>query len=137
MAKFLLEILTPEKLFFSGQADSLTVEAMDGSTEILAGHKPIVIGLKPSMLKIRADNTEQICSNSEGFVSVDKDKVVVVCQTVERPEELCPERVNKAIVDHTNKLKFAKNSTEYLISQRTVERALARLKVIEYNKLSH
>ena len=46
MAKnFQLEIITPEKLFFKGETDSLIMPALDGEYGVQAGHEPIVTAL--------------------------------------------------------------------------------------------
>lgn len=131
MAKKLsLEILTPERNFFKGSVDMLVVDTLDGQIGILAGHSPMVIALKSSMIKIVADGKERIASNGEGFVDVRPDKAIVLCQTIEWPEELEESRIVQAISEHEKKMAEAKSVQEYNISKATLQRAYARLKVI-------
>lgn len=122
-------MLTPERSFFKGEVDGLIINAVDGEMEILADHMPVVIGLKPSMMKINDGEEYKICANGEGFVAVEKDAVFIMCQTLEWPEEIEYERVNRAIEEHTQKLKEAANIAEYRLSKMTIARAMARLKV--------
>lgn len=134
MKKFALEMLTPERTFFKGQVDAVVVKAVDGETEILADHVPVVIGLVPDIISIIVDGEKKLCSNGEGFVMVGKDKTFVMCQTFEWPEEIEFERVDKAIKEHTEKMKSAEDAADYRISKMTVARAMARLKLIEMIK---
>ncbi|MGN1042010.1 MAG: ATP synthase F1 subunit epsilon [Christensenellales bacterium] len=131
MKKFVLEMLTPERRFFLGEADSVVVKAVDGETEILADHVPVVIALVPDMVRIRKDGETLFCANGEGFVTVDKDKVFILCQTFEWPEEIEYERVNRAIREHTEKMREATDTADYRVSKMTIARAMARLKVKE------
>ena len=138
MRKFRLEMLTPERSFFVGDVEGLVVTAPDGEREILANHMPIVIGVKPAMMRINTGEEVKICANGEGFVVVETDAVYIMCQTFEWPEEIELDRVNRAIEEHTKKLQEAKNMVDYRISKMTIARALARLKVKKFkddNKL--
>lgn len=132
MKKFRLEMLTPERNFFSGEAESLTLKAPDGETEILAGHMPVVIGLKPDMIKINTGSEIKYCANGEGFAVVEGEKVFVMCQTFEWPEEIEYGRVRKAIEEHTEKMRRANTMADYRVSKMTIARAEARLKVKKF-----
>lgn len=134
MKKFHLEMLTPERGFFEGEVVSITVIAPDGEREILADHMPIVIGLKPAMLKINTGDEYKICANGEGFVKVEKEAVYVMCQTLEWPEEIEYDRVNRAIEEHTKKMEEAKSIADYRLSKMTIARAMARLKVKQFRE---
>ena len=49
--QFHLEIVTPDRQFFIGEAQELTVPAIDGSLGVLAGHEPAVTALEPGELR--------------------------------------------------------------------------------------
>lgn len=129
MTKFMLEMLTPEKTFFKGEVDSIVVESLDGSLGILAGHSPVVIGLNPAIISIKNDKEIKILANGEGFLEVRPDETIVLCQTMEWPEDIEINRVNKAIEEHERKLRNAKSISEYKMSKATLARAFARLRV--------
>ncbi|MDR0695972.1 MAG: ATP synthase F1 subunit epsilon [Christensenellaceae bacterium] len=129
--KFQIEILTPEKTFFEGELESLVVETAEGLIGILAGHSPLVIGLIPGVVKMNTGDKELIAVNSEGFVEVRSEKTVVLCQTMEWPEEVEPNRVAKAIEEHERILRQAKSATEYKLSRATLARAFARMRVLK------
>lgn len=129
MAKFLLEMLTPEKLFFKGEVEMLTVEATDGQIGILAGHMPLAVALEPAVIRIRDGASEKILANGGGFMEVTPDRTVVLCQTLEWPEDIELARVQRAIEEHEAKLKEKLSAAEYKVSKATLARALARMAV--------
>lgn len=128
-SKLSLEIITPEKSFFKGEVDSLTVETSAGRIGILAHHEPMAIGLIPGEIRIRNGEEIQIAANSEGFVEVRPDKTVVLCQTVESPEEIELNRVQRAIEEHERTLRETQSRVEYKMSKANLARAFARLRV--------
>lgn len=130
MKKFALEMLTPEKTFFTGEVSSIIVQSLDGSFGILANHSPIVIGLEPGVINLRTDNELRVLANGEGFLKIRPDKTIILCQTMEWPEEIEVNRVKKSIEEHERRLREAKSIAEYKLSKATLSRAFARLKVI-------
>ncbi|MDR0751740.1 MAG: ATP synthase F1 subunit epsilon [Christensenellaceae bacterium] len=130
--KFAIEILTPEKTFYEGEIESLIVETSEGKIGILAGHSPLVIGLIPGVVKMKTNEEEELTAvNSEGFVEVRPGKTVILCQTMEWPEEVEPNRVAKAIEEHERILRQARSATEYKLSRATLARAFARMRVLK------
>lgn len=54
---FELSIMTPERQFFSGQVEALTVTGIDGQMTVLAGHAPMVVSLDIGEISIKQDGT--------------------------------------------------------------------------------
>lgn len=131
MNKFFLEILTPEKTFFEGEIYSLVAETPNGQIGILAKHVPIAIGLVPGIIKIKTGKETLTAANGEGFIEVRPDKTVVLCQTMEWPEEIEINRVKRAIEEHERKIRETKSKIEYKLSKATLQRAFARLKALQ------
>ena len=76
-----LEILTPEKKFYSGEVYGVQLPGIDGSFEILDKHAPIVSALKKGNLKIL--NSKTSSSNftiQGGFVEVLNNKATVLVE---------------------------------------------------------
>ncbi|HHT82873.1 MAG TPA: ATP synthase F1 subunit epsilon [Clostridiales bacterium] len=129
MKKFLLEMLTPEKIFFKGEVKSVSVPSLDGNMGVLAHHTPMVIGLQSGQITIDTGEQKEILANGEGFMVIRPEKTAIFCQTMEWPEEIEINRVNRAIEEHQRKIREAKSISEYKVSKATLARALARLKV--------
>lgn len=130
MAKlFNLRILTPERQFFKGQVESLTVTTMDGRYSFLADHIPTVMPLVVGTLDIKTGNEAMTVFNSEGFLEVRHDNVMVYVQACESPEEIDNRRAEEAKMRAEERLRQQQSMQEYKQSKLAVARAMARLRV--------
>ena len=134
MNTFRLEMLTPERVFFSAEVAGLILESADGNVEILANHAPLVVGLTDGTIKILLVDGEKICACGGGFAMVKKETTTVLCQTLEWPEEIEYNRVQRAIERNTRKMKEAKSMAEYRLGKMNLVRAFARLRTIKGGK---
>lgn len=104
-----LEIVTPERLLLEADVDSVQIPGLDGELGILPGHSPLISQLKPAGLLsyVQGSSTSQIVIG-EGFVEVMPERVKVLAETAERPDEIDVERAIRA-----------KERAEKLITQAT------------------
>ena len=74
-----LEIVSPEKIIYTGEAESLTLPGLNGSFTILNRHAPIISALKKGVVSYRLNGKEEAVEVmiSEGFVEVMKNTVSV------------------------------------------------------------
>jgi F-type H+-transporting ATPase subunit epsilon len=59
MATFHFDLVSPEKLAFSGEVDQVDVPGVEGDFGVLAGHAPVVAAIRPGILTIIAGGTHQ------------------------------------------------------------------------------
>jgi F-type H+-transporting ATPase subunit epsilon len=59
MATFHFDLVSPEKLAFSGDVDQVDVPGVEGDFGVLAGHAPIVAAIRPGILTITSGGTHQ------------------------------------------------------------------------------
>ena len=79
-----LEILTPEKKIFSGEAYGVQLPGINGLFEVLDRHAPLVSALKNGKLKILTDKTNTDSYNIQsGFVEVLNNKATVLVEGAE------------------------------------------------------
>ena len=128
MAKlFNVKILTPERLFFDGNVESLTVTTTDGRFEFLAGHIPILMPLAVGTLTFKTAGGKREVFNSEGFLEVRQDGILVYVQACERPEQIDRQRAEEAKIRAEERLRQKQSMQEYRQSKLAVARAMARL----------
>lgn len=75
-----IEILTPEKHLFEGEADAITLPGTNGRFQILKNHAPIVSSLEKGQIKIKGKNLEESFDILGGFVECLKNKVIVLVE---------------------------------------------------------
>ena len=59
MATFHFDLVSPEKLAFSGEVDQVDVPGVEGDFGVLAGHAPVVAAIRPGILTITSGGTQQ------------------------------------------------------------------------------
>lgn len=97
MPAFALEVVTPERVAYSGQVASLQVPGSEGSFGVLAGHVPLLTSLQIGRLRfVEEDGNEVQMAISGGFVEVGREQVAVLAETAERIEEIDVERAEAA-----------------------------------------
>jgi len=59
MATFHFDLVSPEKLAFSGEVDQVDIPGMEGDFGVLAGHAPFVTTMRPGILTIHREGGAQ------------------------------------------------------------------------------
>jgi F-type H+-transporting ATPase subunit epsilon len=77
-----LEILTPEKKLFSGEATLVQLPGIDGLFEILNNHAPIISALTQGTLKLKSPTGDKKFEITGGFVECLNNKVIVCAEGV-------------------------------------------------------
>jgi F-type H+-transporting ATPase subunit epsilon len=91
-----LEVVTPERRLLSEQVNSVTVPGRGGELGILPGHAAMISELQAGVLSYNEDGTTFQLLVSGGFVEVSDDKVSVLAEVAERPEEIDADRARRA-----------------------------------------
>ena len=85
---FLLSILTPYGHYFEGNVEFLEVHSEKYSLGILPNHAPLISTLIISKMIIRMNGKDFVYANGGGVIYVDKDKVTLILDSVERADEI-------------------------------------------------
>jgi F-type H+-transporting ATPase subunit epsilon len=127
---FKLRILTPERAFFTGEVEALTVSVYDGRLTVLADHIPLITPLEISSVSLKSeDGTWRDAFNSEGFMEVRRDEVLIFVQTCEWPEEIDARRAEDARARAEELIRQRHSVNEYQQSKIDLARAMERLRV--------
>lgn len=73
-----VEVVTPKKAEFTGEAEEVILPTMKGEITILAGHAPLISVLKPGTCRIRKKGEETKFQITGGVVEVENDKVNIL-----------------------------------------------------------
>jgi F-type H+-transporting ATPase subunit epsilon len=91
-----LEIVTPEKLAYEGDVDSVQVPGSEGELGVLPHHAPLVSTLGAGELRLRTGSQEESFAIVGGFLQVLPDKVVVMAETADMASEIDLEKAREA-----------------------------------------
>jgi len=124
---FNLKIYTPEREFFDGDVEAITADAPDGNVMILASHAPFIMPVSIGNICIKKDGVWEKSVNSEGFLEVRHDGVVIFVQACEHPDEIDKRRAEEAKRRAEEHLRQKQSMSEYKQSKVALARAMARL----------
>src|SRR5882672_6838296 len=94
--KIQLEVVTPERRVLDESVEMVTVPGLGGELGILPGHTPLISRLQTGVLSYVQDGQTQQLHVSGGFVEVNDDRVSVLAEIAERPEEIDAARARQA-----------------------------------------
>ncbi|HVF90324.1 MAG TPA: ATP synthase F1 subunit epsilon [Blastocatellia bacterium] len=87
--RILLEIVTPERKVLEEEVDRVEIPGLNGELGILPGHTELISQLKPAgLLTYHIGDIKGEVAVSNGFVEVSPDRVVVLADKAERPEDI-------------------------------------------------
>ena len=125
-----LDVVTPERRLLSEQVNSVTVPGRGGELGILPGHAPLISDLQTGVLSYNEAGTTFQMHVSGGFVEVNDNKVSVLAEIAERPEEIDATRARLAREQSEKQLSSASGSEEDFEEARTkLERSMVRLQL--------
>lgn len=136
MNTFKLTVLAADKPFYNGECTSLVIPTSDGQIGILSNHSNMIAAIVPGTIKIKIDNEEKIAAISEGIIKVENNDVLILADTIERPEEI-DENIAKIAIEQAKEAILQKKSIrEYYAAQARMTRAVSRLKAKKYRSTS-
>ena len=93
-----VRLLTPEGPLFDDLAYMVIAPSIEGEVGILPRHTPFIAFLRPGEVRLKLlDDTELIYATTEGYVSVEEDRVLILTEQAERAEEIDVERARAAL----------------------------------------
>ena len=135
MSTFNLQVVALDRVFYDGPCDTLTIPAVDGEKGILASHEPMVMAITAGEMRFTANGQQQVAAVGCGFAEITGDKVVLITDFAQKPEEIDIEHAERAKVRAEERMREKRSQIEFAHSQAELARAMAKLKVARKNGL--
>ncbi|GEB31320.1 MULTISPECIES: F0F1 ATP synthase subunit epsilon [Brevibacillus] len=130
MSKMTVEVVTPERVVYSGQAEMVIARGVQGDLGILPNHMPLVSPLKIAPVRIKTEGEKEVkMAVSGGFMEVRGDKVTILAETAELPGDIDVERAKAAKARAEKRLAEKYAELDVQRAERALQRAMARLDV--------
>jgi len=130
--ELMLEIVSPEKMVFSGKIEEVTVPGTEGEFGVLRGHEAFLSSVDIGELNFLKDGKKTYYAVNYGYAEVTSDKVTILVETAERSDYIDKDRALKAKDNAESRLgQLTKEDAEYEIMRAALARAMARLSVTE------
>lgn len=128
---FQLEVVTPEKMVVNDVAEELQMPGKNGYLGILPGHAPLITELAVGEITYRNGSETHHLSVAWGFAEVLPDKVTILAETAERPEEIDIARAREAKQRAEERLNSVNPEIDYSRAGDALQRAECRIVVAE------
>jgi F-type H+-transporting ATPase subunit epsilon len=110
MATFHFDLVSPEKLAFSGEVDQVDVPGVEGDFGVLAGHAPVVAAIRPGILTITSGGTHQKIIVLGGLAEVSEKGLTVLADVATSLQELDRAQFAETISEMEENLKEKEGS---------------------------
>ena len=104
MATFHFDLVSPEKLAFSGEVDQVDIPGTEGDFGVLAGHAPIVAAVRPGILTIITGGTKQKIIVLGGLAEMSDSGLTVLANVATAIEELDKAKFAETVNEMQEKL---------------------------------
>ena len=122
-----LKIITPNRVFYEGEAEMVELNTSEGEIGVLPGHLPMTVIVKPGILTITEPEGEKVAALHAGFVEILPDQVTVLAEIIEWPEEIDKERAEEARQRAEGRLAERSANIDLDRAQAALMRAVARI----------
>ena len=134
--KFEFELVSPEKLLASVSAEMVVVPGAEGDFGVLAGHSPMISGVRPGVIAIyEGDKVVDRIFVAGGFAEVTAERCTVLAEQAVKVSEIDAAAAEKAVKDLAEDLADAKSDAERAALE--VKLAAAQAKVEALSSAVH
>ena len=128
--KIQLEVVTPERSVLSEPVDMVTVPGLGGELGILPGHTPLISQLQTGVLTYVQEGKSYPLHVSGGFVEVRDDRVSVLAEVAERPDEIDAARAKISRDKLEKQLNaWSGSEEEFEVAKAKLDRSMVRLQL--------
>ena len=128
---FTLKIITPERVFYDGPVTMVEFNTTEGEIGVYKNHIPMTVMIKPGVLTITTEEGKKEAALHAGFVEILQDRVTVLAEVVEWPEEIDAERARAAAERAEERIRQHSADTDIARAETALQRAMARINILK------
>lgn len=126
-----LQVVTPDKEFYNGDVTMVELNTADGQMGIYPMHVPTTVAVAPGILKIHEGSELKNAALLSGFIQVLPEKMTILAEACEWPEDIDGARANEARIRAERRLTEGSAETDLARAEAALQRALVRLSLTE------
>lgn len=129
--KFQLRVITPDRVFYEGEVEMVELNTTEGEIGVLPGHIPLTVIVKPGVLIIKEAEGQKEAALHSGFVEILPDRITILAEVVEWPNEIDGGRAEAAMERAQERLREKNAGTDLARAETALQRAIARIQVLK------
>ena len=126
---FQLQIITPDRMFYEGEASMVEFTSVDGEMGVYKHHIPLTTVLMPGIVTITEANGKKEAAIHAGFVQILGEKITFLAEVAEWPDEIDVNRAQAAKTRAEERLRSHSAEIDVARAEMALRRALVRLDV--------
>lgn len=131
---FRVQVVSPERIFYENDIEMLEVRTTEGEIGVLPGHIPLTSIIAPGVVRFKVNGETKEAALHDGFLEILPDKVLVLAESCEWPDEIDMNRAKEAKIRAERRLKGAEGEINVSRAELALRRALLRLELSEKYK---
>lgn len=126
-----LQVITPDAEFFNGDTTMVELNTANGEMGIFPQHIPLTVAVEPGVLKIHQDKEVKKAALLSGFIQIMPEKVTILAEACEWPENIDGARANEARIRAERRLSEGSAEVDVARAEAALHRALVRLSLVD------
>lgn len=126
---FELNIIAPERIFYQGKASMIELTTSEGEVGIYKNHIPMTMLIAPGVLTITEADGQKKAAIHSGFMEILQDKITILAEVVEWPEEIDVNRAKEAQIRAERRLKMRDPQVNVNRAEIALRKAMVRLEL--------
>ena len=127
---FKLKVISPDRMFYEGEAIMLELNTMDGIVGIYKNHMPMTYIIEPGVMTItESEESKKEAALHAGFIQILPDEITVLAEVVEWPDEIDENRAKEAQIRAERRLSEKEAGLNTVRAEMALRRALTRQEV--------
>lgn len=129
---FKVEIITPDRVFYTGDADMIEFNTVQGQIGVYRNHIPLTTVLDPGLVTIHEGDVRKVAAVHAGFAEILNDRVTLLAEVAEWPEEIDVARAEAAKERAEQRLTNKSAELDIKRAEFALHKALTRISAAEY-----
>lgn len=128
LKKFQLEVISPERVFYTGDVEMVELTTTEGDIGVYADHIPLTTIVAPGIMTITEDGgVTKEAAVLEGFMEITQEKVTILAQSCEWPDEIDINRALEAKARAERRLKSNDGNVNMSRAELALKKSLVRI----------
>lgn len=128
---FRLQVISPDRIFYDGEAELVELTTTEGEMGVLKGHIPLTAILVPGVLKIKEAEGVRKAALHDGFVEIFQNHMTILAESCEWPEEIDLKRAEEAKQRAEQRLSSGEANVNIARAELALRKSLIRIQLAE------
>ncbi|MDP8203808.1 MAG: ATP synthase F1 subunit epsilon [Candidatus Tenebribacter mawsonii] len=124
-----ITVIQPTQIRIDKEYDHIIVPGVDGDFGISFDHTPFITKIRTGVLQLFQNEINEEYAIHDGFVTVENNVVKIVCDTIERKDEIDSARAKASKERAENRLKSSEDNVNFRRAEASLKKALVRLEL--------